>query len=669
MAPTPETFGPVVPIPNDNASNTGSPKNHYRNKAFVQDEVLDSTASPPVSAQVNGLMQQNRSNAENISDTLDFDDILPHIGEFGTYQKILFFLMIPFAFFVAFVYFSQIFITLVPEKHWCRIFELEHLPTEQRLLLGIPLDESSINGHSRCSMYAVNFTQILADGVTKADPNWPTVPCQNGWEFDKEELPYTTISTELEWVCDKAALPSFAQSIFFCGAIVGGLLFGVIADRYGRIPALVGTNMLGFIGGIATAYSFDFISFAFFRFIVGFAFDNCFTMMYILVLEYVGPKWRTFVANMSIAIFFTIAACMLPWIAIFLKNWQLLAIVTSVPLGLSLLTPWLVPESARWLVSQGKIKKAVKILRKFERINRTEVKPDIYDRFEKSCTRLHKEETANSNYSTIDLFRKPRLRQITMLLIVIWMAISLAFDGHVRNVGALGLDVFITFTIAAATEMPADVLLTFTLDIVGRRWYAFGSMVLSGIFSLLSTIFPIGIYSALMAIIGRFWINISYNIGLQYVAEVLPTVVRAQGVTFIHIMGYVSSIIAPFVVYLSYIHLTLPLIILGVIGIFGGILCLFLPETLDEELPQTLEDGEKFGMNQRFWDIPCFKRKVKDEPDTCGFERATSRISVGASLRASSRAEIGSNLLHRSVSIRRSTKATQCPPLEGLPSN
>lgn len=85
-----------------------------------------------------------------------------------------------------------------------------------------------------------------------------------------------------EWVCDKAALPSLAQSIFFCGAIVGGLLFGVIADRYGRIPALVGTNMLGFIGGIASAYSFNFISFAFFRFIVGFAFDNCFTMMYIL---------------------------------------------------------------------------------------------------------------------------------------------------------------------------------------------------------------------------------------------------------------------------------------------------------------------------------------------------------------------------------------------------
>lgn len=46
-------------------------------------------------------------------------------------------------------------------------------------------------------MYAVNFTQILVDGVKKADPNWPVMPCNNGWEFDKEELPYQTISTEV----------------------------------------------------------------------------------------------------------------------------------------------------------------------------------------------------------------------------------------------------------------------------------------------------------------------------------------------------------------------------------------------------------------------------------------------------------------------------------------
>ena len=116
------------------------------------------------------------------------------------------------------------------------------------------------------------------------------------------------------------------------------------------------------------------------------------------------------------------------------------------------------------------------------------------------------------------------------------------------------------------------------------------------------------IYSATLAILGRFCVNISYNIGLQYAAELLPTVVRAQGVALIHIMGYVASIIAPFIVYLSIFSEVLPLLVLGVLGIMGGMLALFLPETLDKELPQTLQDGEEFGKDQGLWDMPCLMK-------------------------------------------------------------
>jgi MFS family permease len=45
---------------------------------------------------------------------------------------------------------------------------------------------------------------------------------------------------QLDWVCEKDNLPATAQAIFFCGAIFGGLIFGWIADKYGRIPALMG---------------------------------------------------------------------------------------------------------------------------------------------------------------------------------------------------------------------------------------------------------------------------------------------------------------------------------------------------------------------------------------------------------------------------------------------
>lgn len=54
----------------------------------------------------------------------------------------------------------------------------------------------------------------------------------------------------------------------------------------------------------------------------------------------------------------------------------------------------------------------------------------------------------------------------------------------------------------------------------------------------------------------------------------------------------------------------LPLLVLGILGIVGGVLALFLPETLDKDLPQTLQDGENFGKGQRFLDFPCCSKLV-----------------------------------------------------------
>lgn len=161
--------------------------------------------------------------------------------------------------------------------------------------MGIPLDEAKSTAtnpvYQQCSMFAVDFAKMLDkyNGSVSAlidaeqpNKNWPKQACTNGWDYDRSEIPYETVATKFNWVCEQSALPTLAQSIFFVGAIVGGLLFGWIADRYGRIPALVLCNVTGFAGGIATAFVTNFWQFSFCRFLVGFAFDNCFTMMYIL---------------------------------------------------------------------------------------------------------------------------------------------------------------------------------------------------------------------------------------------------------------------------------------------------------------------------------------------------------------------------------------------------
>lgn len=90
------------------------------------------------------------------------------------------------------------------------------------------------------------------------------------------------LHTQLAWVCEEAYLGSAAQSAFFVGSIVGGLIFGYIADHHGRLPALVACNAVGFFASIVTAFTNSFWTFAAARFVVGSSFDNCFNIIFII---------------------------------------------------------------------------------------------------------------------------------------------------------------------------------------------------------------------------------------------------------------------------------------------------------------------------------------------------------------------------------------------------
>lgn len=61
-----------------------------------------------------------RRNLESI------DDILPYVGNFGKYQWYLLLALLPYSVTYANLYFSQFFITLVPQEHWCYVDDLQH---------------------------------------------------------------------------------------------------------------------------------------------------------------------------------------------------------------------------------------------------------------------------------------------------------------------------------------------------------------------------------------------------------------------------------------------------------------------------------------------------------------------------------------------------------------
>lgn len=51
-----------------------------------------------------------------------------------------------------------------------------------------------------------------------------------------------------------------------------------------------------------------------------------------------------------------------------------------------------------------------------------------------------------------------------------------------------------------------------------------------------------------MSVLSRFCLNMAANVGLQYAAELLPTPIRTQGVSLIHIFGIVAHSLAPYIV-------------------------------------------------------------------------------------------------------------------------
>ncbi|XP_053980678.1 carcinine transporter-like isoform X1 [Hylaeus volcanicus] len=541
-----------------------------------------------------------------------FDDVLPYVGDYGRYQWLLLLSLLPYGTTYAFLYFSQLFITIIPPEHWCRIDELmtSNFTQEERIQIAIP-PSSEYPYYDRCHRKDLNFAELLQTGTDLRSLEFKrnrTVGC-TAWEYNFTQIPYATVGTELDWVCDREYLMSTAQAIFFCGSIIGGFLIGWIADHKGRIPALMVCNGIALVGSIATANSNSFWSFAVCRFITGLAFDNCINIPLIVVLEYMAVSKRTLVVNVAFGLYFAVASTILPWLAYYISNWRLFTYVSALPFLSVFITPWILPESARWYVSNGKMEKVVQKLRRIAKINRTNPDPRIYDVF------LGNIETSSKQRETatvFDLFRTPRLARNTILLALFWCFTVISFDGHVYSLKLIPSSVFVSFSLACATELPAGLLLALVLDRWGRRFCGFLTLAITCVLSIAELVLQSVAAKLAMSVMSRFCLNMAANIGLQYAAELLPTPVRSQGVSLIHIFGIIAHTLAPYITVSAVVWEGFPMLIISTVSFAGAALVVFLPETLGQCLPHTISQGEEFGKDQNFWSLPWNKKSEFD---------------------------------------------------------
>lgn len=130
-----------------------------------------------------------------------FDDILPYVGDFGRYQWLLLIALLPYSVAYATLYFSQFFLTLVPQEHWCKIEELvsSNFTQKERMEFGIPKSQD-YPYYDRCQRRDLNFFPILnhKDIRTIEWETNKTVDC-NQWEYNFTEIPYASIAAEVKY--------------------------------------------------------------------------------------------------------------------------------------------------------------------------------------------------------------------------------------------------------------------------------------------------------------------------------------------------------------------------------------------------------------------------------------------------------------------------------------
>jgi hypothetical protein len=134
-------------------------------------------------------------------------------------------------------------------------------------------------------------------------------------------------------------------------------------------------------------------------------------------MELVGKSKRT---QAGILCWFFETAGYLAALALVLiinSNWRLLLAMYTVPSLFIFSYIWIVPESPRWLVSQGRSEEAAKILRTTAKVNKVHLSSELL----KIATTPDDDPKLTDNYSILDLFRYKNLRFKTLILTCTWL--------------------------------------------------------------------------------------------------------------------------------------------------------------------------------------------------------------------------------------------------------
>lgn len=554
-----------------------------------------------------------RGNAENSlrqfsSASEAFQYILQQVGSYGKWQWKLFFVVSFCGLFTAFHNLSAAFIAATPD-HWCHVAALDKINGSYDLRNGSIPWEDGKGEYSSCTYYDRNWTGLVESGLSGDElPFLPTsgvstTGCDE-WVYD-HSIYETTAVEEWNLVCENKYRMSLIQSTYMGGVLTGAVVLSELADKFGRRTISL-ISALGFlVSSVSVAFVTDYSLFLTFRFLVAGFGSGLFLPNFVILMETVGAEGRTSM-GMLYQCFFAVGFMLLPGIAYFVNEWRALQLWISIPSALMLLYYWILPESPRWLMQQGRHKEALKILGKVAKTNGGSLPSEeelnvILNSVERERKNQEKEEMSilqrfiNFFRSIITLLSTRNMRRRCLIIFFAWFVVSMVYYGLTFSGGNINTSPYLLVFLSGLVEIPSYFLACWTLKKFGRRLNLCVFFIICGAACLLILAVPKELVwlNTTLATAGKFFNSAAFGVAYIYSAELVPTGVRNISVGTSSMCARIGSALAPFIVdLLGDLHYAVPSTVFGLLSVAAGLLGLLLPETGNINLPETVAEVE-----------------------------------------------------------------------------